>query len=201
MCIIWREQGGGASRFGCPASPADQHKGVLRARRGIDDPADALSIRFLDRGLDAWQWRRWIGMAGRQHVLRQCQHHRPRTTGQRRAKGAGHIFGDAIGTVDLCHPFGERAVHGPVIDLLERFAVALVGRHLPDEQDHRRRILKRHMDAGGRVGGARSTRDHGDARPAGEFAMGLGHHGRPAFLAGCHGVDVRIVKRIKGRAR
>src|SRR4030095_2323985 len=67
-----------------------------------------------------------------------------------------------IGIVPPAAPLGEaersRPEHLPVVDFLERLAVALAARDLADEQDHRRRVLERGVHADRRVarpGGAR----------------------------------------------
>jgi hypothetical protein len=43
--------------------------------------------------------------------------------------------------------FATAAEHAPVVDLLECLAIDHVAPNLPDEQDHRRRILRRSVDA------------------------------------------------------
>ena len=42
---------------------------------------------------------------------------------------------------------------------------------------------QRDVEARAGVGGAGAARDEADAGPAGELAIGLGHHGGAAFLA------------------
>ena len=85
----------------------------------------------------------------------------------------GHVLGQAVGVVDLADPLGEAersgAEHLPVVDLLERLAVALVARDLADEQDQRRRVLER---------GVQADRGVARARPAGDEAQ----PGRPLSL-------------------
>ena len=53
---------------------------------------------------------------------------------------------------------------------------------LADEQDHRRRILLRRVDADRCVRCAGAARDEADAGLAGELAAGLGHVGRTALV-------------------
>ena len=78
------------------------------------------------------------------------------------------------------------SVPGPnicaVVDFLERLAVALVARHLADEQDHRRRVLECRVHADRGVGRARAARHEAHARPAGELALRLGHVARAALV-------------------
>ena len=85
--------------------------------------------------------------------------------------------------VDLGHPFGDRAEHRAVVELLERLAVAHVAPDLADEQDHRRRVLSGNMQAGRRIGGAGPAGDEADAGPAGRLADRLRHHRGAALLA------------------
>jgi hypothetical protein len=95
------------------------------------------------------------------------------------------------------HPLRERAEHGAVVDLLECPAPAHGARHLADEQDHRGRVLACDVHAVGAVGGARAAGDHGDAGPAGELAVGLGHHRRAALLAADHVADLAVVEGVE----
>ena len=101
----------------------------------------------------------------------------------RDAKGARDVFGDALDAIDLRHPFGDAAVHAPVVDLLERLAIGEVAADLADEDDQRRRVLGCGVDADGGVRRARPAGDEHDARPAGELAVRLAHVSRAAFLA------------------
>jgi hypothetical protein len=88
----------------------------------------------------------------------------------------------------------------PVVDLLEGFALHGVAGDLADEQDHRRRVLLGDVDPGAGVGGAGSPGGEADAGPPGELAIGLRHHGGPAFLAAYQEAQVgRIEKRIEHR--
>ena len=80
-------------------------------------------------------------------------------------------------------PLGHLAEHVAVVDLLERLAVGRLARHLPDQQDHGRRILEAGMQSDAGIGRARTARDEGDPGLAGQLAVGLGHVGRAAFLA------------------
>ena len=68
---------------------------------------------------------------------------------------------------------------------------------LADEQDQRRRILHRDVDAGRGVGRARAARDEADAGPAGELAVGLRHHRRAALLAADRDGDRGVVQRVE----
>src|SRR6266849_8200407 len=108
-------------------------------------------------------------------------------------------FGHAGGIVDLRHPLGELAVHTAKVDLLECAALDIGTRDLPDEQDHRRRILEGgvHTDAG--VGRARPARHEADAGAAGKLAVGLRHVGSSAFLAAYDEADLlaHVIERVE----
>ena len=101
-----------------------------------------------------------------------------------------HQFRDAGGVVDLGHPFGERAEHAAVVDLLEAVAVRFLERDLADEEQHGRAVLLRDMDADAAVAGAGSAGDHGGGGAAGELAVGFGHVDRPGFEPAGDGVDL-----------
>ena len=92
------------------------------------------------------------------------------------------VFGNALGAIDLRRPLGDAAVHPPVVDLLERLAVDEIAADLSDEHDHRRRILRRGVDADRGVGGAGSAGDERDAGTSGELAVRLRHVRGAAFL-------------------
>ena len=147
------------------------------------------------RGLCAGQ-HGCVGQRG-QHVLRQGQHHRAGPALHRGVEGTGHVLGQTIGILDFGHPLGQpqraRAEHLAVVHLLEGLAVALVARHLADEQDHGRGVLQGgvHADAG--VGGARPAGDEADARTPAELALRLGHEGGAALLPAGDEADVVTV--------
>ena len=87
----------------------------------------------------------------------------------------GDDLRDALGVVDLRHPFGERAEHLAIIDLLERVAPGILMRDLADEQQQRRAVLHRDMHADRAMAGTGAARDHRRRRPTGQLAVGLGH--------------------------
>ena len=118
-----------------------------------------------------------------QHVLRKSQDHRTRAAGRRHLEGLVDQLGDALGQIDLCHPFGERREHLAEIDLLKGLAVELMAGDLADENDHRRRILEGGVDADRGVAGAGTPGHEQYAGLAGQLAISLGHKGRTAFLA------------------
>ena len=108
-------------------------------------------------------------------------------------EGVADIFGNAGRVLDLGDPFGHLTEHAAVVDFLERLALDLMAGDLADEQDHRRRILKRDMHPGGRVGRPRAAGHETNARLAGHLAVGIGHDGGAAFLAADHQIDARRV--------
>ena len=114
-------------------------------------------------------------------------------------KGARHDFRHARRIVDLGRPFGHRAEHGAVIELLERLALLHVARHLADEHDDGRRILLGDVDARRGIGRARPAGDEDHARPAGRLADGLRHHAGAAFLSANRHREVAVMERIEHR--
>jgi len=118
-----------------------------------------------------------------QHVLGQRDDDRAGAPGGRDLERLVEQLGDALGHVDLRHPFGERRVHLAEIDLLKGLAVDLVARHLADQHHHRGRILECGVDADRGVAGAGAARHQQHAGLAGELAVGLGHERGAAFLA------------------
>ena len=103
---------------------------------------------------------------GRQHVLRQREHHRSRPARHRDAKGLRDVFRDAVRAIDLRHPLRDAAVHAGVVDFLKRLAILEVAADLADESDQRRRVLLRGVNADRSVRRARAARDEDDARAA-----------------------------------
>ena len=115
-------------------------------------------------------------------------------------KGPADIFRNARRIVDLRHPFGHLAEHPAVVDFLKGLAFHHPARHLTDQQHHRRRILEGDMDAGTCIGRAGTAGHHADTGPAGELAIGIGHHGRAAFLAAHHRADtVALLQAVDNR--
>jgi hypothetical protein len=134
-----------------------------------------------------------------QHVLGQRDDHRAGAAAGRSVEGARDQLGDAGRIVDLGRPFGDRAEHRAVIELLEGLALAHVARDLPDEQDHRGRILARDMQARRRIGGTRAAGDEADAGRPGGLADRLRHHGGTAFLPADRHGDRGVMQRVERR--
>ncbi len=135
-----------------------------------------------------------------EHVLGQRENDGTRPSARGDVEGAAHELGHARGIVDFVDPFRDRAEDGAVVELLERLATLRRARHLADEEDERRRILARDVQAGAGVAGAGAARDEAHARPPGELAVSLGHDGGAAFLAAGDEADgVGVVHRIERR--
>ena len=136
---------------------------------------------------------------GREHVLGQREHDRAGPSGAGRRERPRHVLRDAIGAVDLRDPLRQRAEHPPEVDLLERLALLLVGGDLADEQDQRRRVLERGVHADRRLRRPGPARDDGDARPAGELPVGVGHVRGAGLVAARDQPDRGVVEAVEHR--
>ena len=121
----------------------------------------------------------------------------PGLPGARGRERPREVLGDAVGAVDLRDPLRHRPEHVPEVDLLERLALDLVGGHLADQQNERRRVLKRGVHADRGVRRARAARDDGDARPAGELAVGVGHVRGAGLVTARDQADRRLVEAVE----
>ena len=133
------------ARLGAPTAAAQDHERTLRVGEQSAQARHVRGRRVRLRDVVA----RGIGAVGRlgQHVLRQRDHHGARPARDRGVERAADHLRNARRVVDLAHPFGQRAEHRAIIDLLERLAPAHAARDLADQKDHR-----------GRVPGARCAR-------------------------------------------
>ena len=85
---------------------------------------------------------------------------------------------NAPGLIDLSDPFRQRAEHAAVVDFLEGVAAGMLERDLAHEQQQRRAVLHRGVDADRAVTGARAARDERGGGPAGQLSVGFRHiHG------------------------
>ena len=84
-----------------------------------------------------------------------------------------------------------------LLDLLERLAAAESPLDLPDEGEHRARILAGGMDADREVRGADGAGRETDRRAAGQLAVGLGHERRGALVAGADDPDAGGVEALE----
>ena len=112
-------------------------------------------------------------------------------------KRTRNVFRQPLGLVHLGHPFGEALKHLDVVHLLKRIAVAVIPRHLPDEHDHRRRIVFRYVDAGRRVRRPRPACDEQHPRLARQFPVRLGHDRGTAFLPADDVLDPRLIQPVE----
>ena len=182
-----------------PAAAAGQHDRVFRLGQHVAQPRHGVGRRarlYLLIGSAVLD----LGALGL-HVFGQRQHHRPGPARGRRAEGAVDVFGDPRRIVDLAGPFGELAHHPAEIDLLEGFAFGHAARDLADEDDRRRGILARGVDADARIGRPGAAGDEADAGPPGQLAVGFRHIGRAALLAAGDDADpvAQVEQSIEGR--
>jgi hypothetical protein len=139
---------------------------------------------------------RRLGLGG-QDVLRQGEHDRPGPSTHREAEGAVDVFGHTVGAFHLGHPFHQRAEKRAVIDLLEHAAVAMAQGHLPHEDDHRRRVMHRDVQAGTGIRRPWSARDEQHPGPPCQLRVRLRHHRRAAFLAADDVLDVVVIEPVE----
>ena len=186
--------GGGG---GAPPRPADQGQRPLGSREQSVEP---LELRGCGIRRDGRRREHVGGVARRvEHVLGQREHDRSRPARARGREGAPEVLGDAVDPVDLRHPFRQLAEQAPVVELLEGLAVLLAGAHLADEEDQRRRVLARRMQADGRVRRSGPARDEADPRAAGELAVRVGHVRRAGLVPAGDQTDRRIVEGVEDR--
>ena len=107
------------------------------------------------------------------------------------------MLGQAIGAIDVPRRLGEAAERACVVDLLPGLTALERPRHVPDEQDQRRRVLHRGMHADGRLGRPRAAGDEADPGPAGELAVRLGGVRGALLVAAGDEPDRRVVKRVE----
>ncbi len=132
-----------------------------------------------------------------EHVLGQREHDRTGTTGGGHVEGPRDELGDPVGAVDLRHPLRHRAEHVAVVDLLERLAPHHLAADLADQEDQRRRVLERGVDAARGVRRPGAARHHADTRAAGELAVGVGHVGGADLVAAGDEADRGVVEGVE----
>ena len=182
-------------RLGAPRRAADDDERPLGAGEQRPRPLDVAR-----GGMDAVDLvRPRVGSVGllHEHVLGQRQHDRARPAGGRDVERARDELRDPVGAVDLRHPLRHRAEHVAVVDLLERLAPHHLAADLADQEDQRRRVLERGVDAAGGVRRPRAARDHADSRAAGELAVGVGHVGGADLVAAGDEADRSVVERVE----
>jgi hypothetical protein len=107
------------------------------------------------------------------------------------------VLRQPVGPVGLEHPLREAAEHPLVIDLLEGLASAQAARHLADEQDHRRRVLRGRVDADRGVRRPGPPRDEADARTPRQLPVGLGHVRRARLVPADDELDTRVAQGVE----
>ncbi len=68
---------------------------------------------------------------------------------------------------------------------------------LPDQREHRRRILTGRVDADGQVRRPDGPRPDACRRPTGQIAVRLGHEGRAALVACCDDADPDVSESVE----
>ncbi len=171
-----------------------------RRLRGAEHLREFLHLGRPRRRLDRGKRRRVADRdALGQHVFRQRDDDRARPPIGGGVEGARDDFRDPRRIVDLGRPFGHRAEHRAIIELLESLALAHVARDLADEKDKRGGILFGDMDAVGGIGGARAAGDETHAGPAGHLADRLRHHGGAALLPADGDGEIAVMERVEHR--
>ena len=94
----------------------------------------------------------------------------------------------------------EPAEHLETVELLEDVLADLLPAHVADEEDERRRVLRRGVHADARVRRARTPVDEAHAGSAGQLRVRDGHERRRGFVACRDDVDLRrVVERVEDR--
>src|SRR5882762_5188764 len=116
-------------------------------------------------------------------------------------ESVAHVLRNAAWVVHLRDPFRELPEHPPVVDLLERLAIEHVAARLTYQEQYRRRVLERGVDADRRMGRPRTARDEGDSGTAGQLAVRVRHVGGPALVAADDDADffLRVVEGVEKR--
>jgi hypothetical protein len=179
------------ARLGRPAAAAHERHGPLGP---VEERLEFGHRMGFGRGLGhAGPAHRRRGRAGGQHVLGQGDDDGAGAARKCRCPRSGNNFRNSCWIVYFHGPFGDGAEKSRIVDFLERLAALHVGADLAHEEDHGRGILPRRMDANRGVRRAGASGDEAEAGLAGELAVGFGHEGRAAFVAGAHETEARGV--------
>jgi hypothetical protein len=127
--------------------------GVARRRDEARGLADALGRRSGAESRRRGRNRRGAGVRLRD-VLGQDHDDGARPAGNREPGRPRRALGDVARRLRLEHRLRDGRVHPVVVDLLESLAPLGVRGHMPDEEEHGRRVLRRGVDPDRRVGGA-----------------------------------------------
>ena len=118
-----------------------------------------------------------------EHVRRQREHDGARTARSGDPQSSGDELGEAVGAVNCCGPLRDRGVEGAEIHLLKGFSPEEVRLDLPEQNEHRRRVLPRRVYPDGEVGCAHAPRGHRHRRSPRQLAFRLGHKGGAGLVA------------------
>ncbi len=164
-----------------PVRPADDHERLRRVAKPRVEAVEVGRIRVAQHRFRA----RRVGGSGHLtlHVLRQGEHNGARPVGQRDLEGPPQHLRDLVGGLDLRGPLGERREHRRQIDLLERLAPLMLAPHLPEQEQHRRRVLEGGVHADRRVRRSRPPRGEAHARPTRQLPPRLRHVRGGGFMA------------------
>ena len=184
-----------AARLGGPAALAHDDERALGAGEQVPQPLEILSLGHDRLGLER------IGIGGGgllgEDVLREREHDRPGPAGQRDRERLGHVLGNAVDGIDLPCRFRDTPEHVAVVELLPRFAPTKRPRHLADEEEHRRGVLLRRVDADSGLGRARAAGDEADPGSAGELPVRLRRVRRALLVTARDQADRRVVQRVE----
>ncbi len=169
-----------AARLGRPAALTRDDERTLGCGEELAQASEVLHARHHGLCVDA----RSVGDVGlfREHVFGEREHDRPRPAGDRERVRLGDVLGDSRSRIDLPRRLRDAAEDLGVVELLPRLTATKGARHLPDEEDHRRRVLFRRVDADRRLRRPRAARHETDARPARELPIRLRRVGGALFV-------------------
>ena len=180
-----------------PAALADDDQRPLGGRQQF---AEASQILRPGRRLCDLDRRRVldVGLLG-EHVLRQAEDDRPRTTGESKRVRACDVVRYPLRALDLPRGLRDPAEDLRVVELLPRLAASERARHLADEQEHRRRVLAGRVHSDRRLRRARAARDQADPRSSRELAVRLGGVRGTLLVPARDEPDRGVVERVEHR--
>ena len=176
-------------------APPTTTSGRSRRCEELSGPFDVARIR-MDADDRARLRVRDVGFLD-EHVLREREHDRPRAAGGGDVESARDELGNPAGIVDLLDPLRHRPEHVPVVDLLECLPAHHRAADLADQEDQRSGVLEGGVDAPGGVCRTGPARDHADARPTCELAVGIGHVRCADLVTAGDEPDRRVVEGIE----
>ena len=112
-------------------------------------------------------------------------------------KRTRHELRKALRLVRRLDQLRHLPVHPRVVQLLEGLAPQMRARHLADEEDERRRVLRGRVDADGSVRRTGRARDEADAGLARQLPVPLRHVRRARLVAGDDEPDRCVAERVE----